>query len=460
MVKKIGTVKRPEIAIEITQYRPFYILGPVSKAGDYPYRPNLTVLQAVGIAGGFRRTADERPERESISGEGDLSVLQLNMSSYLTQLARLNAELSDAGTITFPAEINSQANNPTVRDFIKQQVSIFQSRKESMRAQLKSYEALKVLLAQEVTSLNERAQSQQRQIELAKRERDAVDTLMNKGLTVNARQSTLEQQLAQFESSRLDISTSILRAQQELSKADRDSLELRNKFKNAVSDEIHAVSLKVQETKEKINTAQALLSETDGYITKASDRNARISYTIVRKVDGKVQEIAADESTPVFPRTWSASGSTDGPISSRPGAPNSGPSRRPGSFRSAAEEHPVAGVARTATPPSMQAARGRNIRGFHKSSVTGAASAACSDEGRCAAAASNRHPTRQRYLRRACAAAQADGCVALIPTRLPPCDGRQDRGLPAGPTTPAWPHTNATPLRLERHNTVSTRQTE
>ncbi|WP_342105235.1 polysaccharide biosynthesis/export family protein [Methylobacterium sp. SI9] len=301
LVKKIGTVKRPEIAIEITQYRPFYILGPVSKAGDYPYRPNLTVLQAVGIAGGFRRTADERPERESISGEGDLSVLQLNMSSYLTQLARLNAELSDAGTITFPAEINSQANNPTVRDFIKQQVSIFQSRKESMRAQLKSYEALKVLLAQEVTSLNERAQSQQRQIELAKRERDAVDTLMNKGLTVNARQSTLEQQLAQFESSRLDISTSILRAQQELSKADRDSLELRNKFKNAVSDEIHAVSLKVQETKEKINTAQALLSETDGYITKASDRNARISYTIVRKVDGKVQEIAADESTPVFP---------------------------------------------------------------------------------------------------------------------------------------------------------------
>jgi exopolysaccharide production protein ExoF len=301
LVKKIGTVKRPEIAIEITQYRPFYILGPVTKAGDYPYRPNLTVLQAVGIAGGFRRTADERPERESISGEGDLNVLQLSLSSYLTRLARLNAELSDANSITFPAEINSQANNPTVRDFIKQQGSIFQSRKESMRAQLKSYEALKVLLSQEVTSLNERAQSQQRQIELAKRERDAVDTLMNKGLTVNARQSTLEQQLAQFESSKLDISTSILRAQQELSKADRDSLELRNKFKNSVSDEIHDVSLKLQETKEKISTAQALLSETDGFISKASDRNARISYSIVRKVDGKAQEIAAEESTPVFP---------------------------------------------------------------------------------------------------------------------------------------------------------------
>lgn len=301
LVKKIGTVKRPEIAIEITQYRPFYILGPVTRPGDYPFRPNLTVLQAVGIAGGFRRTADERPERESISGEGDLSVLQLTLSSYMTRLARLNAELADAKDITFPAEITAQSSNPTVRDFIKQQTNIFQSRKESMRSQLKAYEQLKVILNQEVASLNERAQSQQRQIDLAKRERDAVDTLMNKGLTVNARQSSLEQQLAQFESSKLDISTSILRAQQELSKADRDSLELRNKFKNEVSDEIHDVSLKMQETRERINTAQSLLSETDGYISKASDRNSRISYSIVRKVDGKVQEIAAEEATAVYP---------------------------------------------------------------------------------------------------------------------------------------------------------------
>ena len=301
LVKKIGTVKRPEIAIEITQYRPFYILGPVTRPGDYPYRPSLTVLQAVGIAGGFHRTADERPERETINSEGDLNVLQLTLSSYMTRLARLNAELADAKDITFPAEINNQANNPTIRDFIKQQVNIFQSRKESMRAQLKSYEQLKVLLTQEVASLNERALSQQRQIDLAKRERDAVDTLMNKGLTVNARQSTLEQQLAQFESSKLDISTSILRAQQELSKADRDSLELRNKFKSEVSDAIHDTSLKMQETKERINTAQSLLSETDGYASKSSDRNARTTYTIVRKVDGKVQEIAADESTAVYP---------------------------------------------------------------------------------------------------------------------------------------------------------------
>lgn len=301
LVKKIGTVKRPEIAIEIIQYRPFYILGPVTRPGDYPFRPNLTVLQAVGIAGGFRRTADERPERESISGEGDLNVLQLTLSSYMTRLARLNAELADAKDITFPAEISAQANNPTIRDFIKQQTNIFQSRKESMRSQLKAYEQLKVILNQEVASLNERAQSQQRQIDLAKRERDAVDTLMNKGLTVNARQSSLEQQLAQFESAKLDISTSILRAQQELSKADRDSLELRNKFKNEVSDEIHDVSLKMQETRERINTAQSLLSETDGYISKSSDRTSRISYSIVRKVDGKVQELPAEEATAVYP---------------------------------------------------------------------------------------------------------------------------------------------------------------
>ena len=42
-------------AVEIAQYRPFAIMGDVQKPGQYPYRPGLTVLEAISIAGGYYR---------------------------------------------------------------------------------------------------------------------------------------------------------------------------------------------------------------------------------------------------------------------------------------------------------------------------------------------------------------------------------------------------------------------
>lgn len=49
----------PQVAIQVVNYRPFYILGQVNKPGAYPYQAGLNVRQAVAIAGGFTRRARE-----------------------------------------------------------------------------------------------------------------------------------------------------------------------------------------------------------------------------------------------------------------------------------------------------------------------------------------------------------------------------------------------------------------
>jgi len=47
------------VAVEISKYRPFYILGEVNAPGQYPYRPDMTVLTAISIAGGFTYRAEQ-----------------------------------------------------------------------------------------------------------------------------------------------------------------------------------------------------------------------------------------------------------------------------------------------------------------------------------------------------------------------------------------------------------------
>ena len=51
-------LKDPHVSIEILTYRPFYILGEVTKPGEYPYSSGLTILNAVATANGFTYRAD------------------------------------------------------------------------------------------------------------------------------------------------------------------------------------------------------------------------------------------------------------------------------------------------------------------------------------------------------------------------------------------------------------------
>ena len=53
-------VRDPHVTVDIQQHRPFYILGEVKSAGQYPYVGGLTIDSAVAIAGGYSERANER----------------------------------------------------------------------------------------------------------------------------------------------------------------------------------------------------------------------------------------------------------------------------------------------------------------------------------------------------------------------------------------------------------------
>ncbi len=50
-------LKKPNVTVSITEYRPFYINGEVDEPGSYPYRKDLTIEKAVALAGGFTERA-------------------------------------------------------------------------------------------------------------------------------------------------------------------------------------------------------------------------------------------------------------------------------------------------------------------------------------------------------------------------------------------------------------------
>lgn len=55
-----GYLKDPRVSIEVLNFRPFYIIGEVENGGEYDYVPDMTVLNAVALAGGYTYRADDR----------------------------------------------------------------------------------------------------------------------------------------------------------------------------------------------------------------------------------------------------------------------------------------------------------------------------------------------------------------------------------------------------------------
>lgn len=53
-------IKTPQVSAEMTKGRPFYILGEINKAGEYPFTPGLTVMKAIAAAGDFTYRANKK----------------------------------------------------------------------------------------------------------------------------------------------------------------------------------------------------------------------------------------------------------------------------------------------------------------------------------------------------------------------------------------------------------------
>jgi protein involved in polysaccharide export with SLBB domain len=73
-------LRNPNVSIQIAEFRPFFILGEVQRAGQYPYVSGMTIQSAVAIAGGFGYRANDSTVRVTRRRDGKL--IELNSEVY------------------------------------------------------------------------------------------------------------------------------------------------------------------------------------------------------------------------------------------------------------------------------------------------------------------------------------------------------------------------------------------
>lgn len=298
---KAGLATRPDASVQIVKYRPYYVMGSVEKPGEYEYRPQLSVLQAVSMAGGLQRVPTDillQFVRDAVRARGDIQEFATQRLALLARQARLDAELKDK-PLAFPPEVEARAKDPLVARIMSEERLALDTRRTALDAQITNLKKTKDFLTEQITSLSAKDTTTGEQLDIMKTELARISGLVSKGLSAMPRQIETSQTIATLESNRLDVQIAVIRARQDISKADRDILDLKDQRRNAALQEAAETRISLNQATARLEEAKNLLYQSQvrspATVVANSEAYSKPEYYILRRVGGKAETISAEE---------------------------------------------------------------------------------------------------------------------------------------------------------------------
>jgi len=304
-----GISDKPGTSVEVLETRPVYVLGDVQKPGEYQFRPGMTVLQVVSLAGGWLRFNDPalmRLDRDSITISGEMRNLVRRYYELTARRARLNAELAMRTDIQFTNDLVLRSQvDPAVRQLIDEERSLLNIHVDALKTQIDSLEQNRGLYEREIDAIKRQIEANKAQSASVERELVEVRGLVKRGLTTLSRLANLERMQAQLEMNEQGFQTLILRSRQNITQADQRIFDLKSQRNAAVTAEVQKVRMDIDDISVRFDTNRSLLVEakvTVPALVGVSDGAVETkSLVVVRMLDGKTQTIDATESTELLP---------------------------------------------------------------------------------------------------------------------------------------------------------------
>ncbi|ORE92488.1 succinoglycan export protein ExoF [Stappia sp. 22II-S9-Z10] len=287
---RLGIVDEIFVSLKVAEHAPFFVVGAVEAPGAFPFRPGLTAMQAIAVAGGVRRsqTIFSRTDRDAARALGDHRLLELERMKTLATIARLEAEKSGASEIPVPPELQGE---PLAAAYLEVEAEVMRARQDDHAAALASIEELKSLVAKRIETMRQESATRQKVVAATRAELETMRDLVDRGLSQTSRANSAERALADAEARVLELETAVLAAEQQRNEAERDELELKGQRRVTIVSELQDQRTELGRIDVRLNTAGALFSEAARFGStiaelNAEDRDRTVALVVTRKGEG------------------------------------------------------------------------------------------------------------------------------------------------------------------------------
>ncbi|WP_053225622.1 polysaccharide biosynthesis/export family protein, partial [Methylobacterium indicum] len=300
---KFGTLTAPSASVEIIEYRPFYIVGVVDRPGSYPFRPGMTVLHALSIAGGLYRRPDMelgRYQRDLMSATGDTAVQAVNRDILLARIARLEAELAGRDAVALPDELAARKGDPGVVRAMADETKFLKQRQAALAAAVANQQQIKVLAENQNKAIEGQSAAIDRQIAVAKKELEDQTDLVSRGLSRRPVLFPIESRLAEAEGKKRQLHSDMLKNAQDVTRAEQTAVELRTTRRTEILDQIKEAQGNLEQVRQKIAGNGRVVEHATGEVARRTGE-AQPAYAILRREGDRMRERAVAETAPVAP---------------------------------------------------------------------------------------------------------------------------------------------------------------
>lgn len=300
----ISVIAVDEITLSIASYQPIYIMGDVNKTGELPFRPGLTVTQAVALAGGYDNVHVrlDNPGLVMADLSAEYADLWNQYAKRAVQVARINAELAGRDDFTFENTEKMPVGKAQIDEFVR----VERSRMREFRTQSNNEKALQTgIIAQsnaQYAGLLDKGKKDQEGSEIDASETTRLNDLNQRGVVPVTR--LVDQRRLSLLSSSQSLDT-ISRAQQALrdrDKAQRDMKKVDEDRRLALLSELQDASADILRLKTRLEAVSEKLRYTTilrSNLVRGPSANAKL--TLSRTVNGKVAKRAIDENEVLLP---------------------------------------------------------------------------------------------------------------------------------------------------------------
>jgi polysaccharide biosynthesis/export protein len=135
--ENLVTIEADEVTATIVEYRPIYVDGDVSKPGALVYRPQLTVRQAIALAGGYEviRLRMNNPILEAADLQGEYESLWTEYAREQAHVWRLKQELGEDTTLDEKALLDVPIASTTAQSIVNTEAETLKARKADEQAE-------------------------------------------------------------------------------------------------------------------------------------------------------------------------------------------------------------------------------------------------------------------------------------------------------------------------------------
>lgn len=300
--QRLSSISRREVTVsaEVARYQPFYTTGMVARAGAQEWRPGLTLIQAMALAGGILRNggaSDETPER-TVALQQTRSQLQFALAQYERLKAEKagSASMQPSSRLTQLSDSSAQVGKASLSTFLARQNELLDEQRAAHITQIASLERESAAALKEVEAAEVHYRVAGQQIRIARQLMDGLNQLKGQGMVANSRYLAQQNDVLTGEVRLAESRALVERARARVAAIERQITMLRQERRAVLNDRIEILEREIAQHE------LTLAASTNGRERETgTSTGPSVEFNIARKANSGLATISANLFTEILP---------------------------------------------------------------------------------------------------------------------------------------------------------------